>query len=78
MSKIPEWLLESLGRTVSLTRSFETPVGVFERGYPALLVSIQSGIPDLDPRPYVTIALDPEDPSWEENISFDGIEQERK
>nr|CRY96399.1 hypothetical protein [uncultured prokaryote] len=75
MSKVPDWVVGCLGSTVTLKRDFETATGVFERGYPARLVSIQSGWPDTD-QPYATIALDPED-VWEENIPFDAIEPER-
>ena len=78
MSNVPDWVVGCLGGMVSLTRGLETATGVYERGRSARLVSIQSGIPDSKPVPYATIALDPHDLSWEENVPFDAIEPERK
>lgn len=79
MSGVPEWVVQYLGRVVMLRCDLETSRDVYQVGYPARLVSIQSGYGQGHPeRPYATIALDPEDWSWEESVPFDAIEPVRR
>lgn len=83
MAGVPEWAVQHLGRVVMLRRELEAGGNVYGRGYPARLVSIQSGWghsgwPGHAETPYATIALDPEDWSWEENVLFEGIEPLRR
>lgn len=79
MSAVPEWVVQYLSRVVMLRVDLETPRGVYEVGYPARLISIQSGFGQGFPEtPYATIALDPHDWSWEENVPFDAIEPVRR
>lgn len=75
MDKIPEWAIGCLGGMVMLRRELQAGGNIYPVGYPARLVSLQSGWPDSD-TPYATIALDPHD-VWEENVSFEGIEPQR-
>jgi len=83
MSAVPEWVVQYLGRVVMLRREIEVGGNVYPVGYPARLVSIQSGwgytaLPGRPELPYATIALDPQDWSWEENVLFDVIEPVRR
>jgi hypothetical protein len=79
MSAVPEWVVQCLGRVVRLRFDLETATGVYQVGYPARLISIQSGYGQGHPEiPYATIALDPHDPTWEENVPFDAIEPVRR
>ena len=83
MSAVPEWVVQYLGRLVMLRREMEIGGDVYQVGYPARLASIQSGwgetaLPGRPELPYATIALDPQDCSWEENVLFDDIEPVRR
>lgn len=77
MRDVPDWAVSCLGGSVSFTRQVELGGRIYSRGDSAIFVSIQSGWPDSN-QPYATIALDAEDPGWEENVSFDAIEPQRQ
>lgn len=77
MRDVPEWAVSCLGGLVGFTRQVELGERIYQRGDSAVFVSIQSGWPD-SAQPYATIALDPEDPGWEENVPFDAIEPKRQ
>jgi hypothetical protein len=67
--KVQPWMLESLGRRVALTRRVEG----FPPGRTGLLVSLQSGHERSVPEPYATVAFDPLDTSYEENVPLDAM-----
>lgn len=77
MRNVPDWATSCLGGLVSFTRQVELGGRTYDRGHSAIFVSIQSGWPNGD-QPHATIALDPEDWGWEENIPFDAIEPHRQ
>jgi len=77
MSKVPDWVIPVLGASVSFTRQIELGGRIYSRGDSATLVSIQSGWPHAV-EPYATVALDPQDWSYEENVPFDAIEPQRQ
>jgi len=59
----PMLAVECLGKRVVLLDE----VGEFAAGAVGRLVSVQSGLPDTNV-PYATVAFDPEDLSYEENV----------
>lgn len=77
MRDVPDWAISCLGGLVSFTRQVELGGRIYNRGDSAIFVSIQSGWPKSD-QPHATVALDPEDWGWEENVPFDAIEPKRQ
>lgn len=69
MSKVPGWIVDSLGLMVELNHDFEGPCEHYAKGHRCRVISIQCG----KIMPYVTVALDRNDEGYEENIPLDGI-----
>jgi hypothetical protein len=69
MSNVAQWIVEALGQMVELTKPLEGPCERYEKGSACRLL----GIHWSPQRIYVTVALDPNDESYEENIALDGI-----
>lgn len=74
MSKVPQWIVESLGEMVQLAMPVDGACERYERGCRGRLQSIQWG----EQRIYVTILLDPNDETYEENVGLDAIEPIRQ
>lgn len=72
MNAVPAWVVESLGKKVVTRRELAGPCEVYPVGSVGVLVSIQACIPGWQAGG-VTVALDPNDISYEENFSFDDI-----
>ena len=67
--KVQSWMVESLGRRVALTRRVEG----FPPGRTGVLISLQSGFERTSREAYATVAFDPLDASYEENIPLDAM-----
>jgi hypothetical protein len=72
MNTIPLWVVANLGKKVRLTKDFIGTCETYRAGWEGTLVSIQAPI-DGWQRLCCTVALDPNDISYEENFSFDDI-----
>lgn len=72
MSTIPLWVVASLGKKVLLTKDFEGSCETYRAGCQGTLISIQAPVDDWQDF-HVTVALDPNDMSYEENFSVDAI-----
>lgn len=67
--RVQPWMVESLGRRVALTRR----VDGFPPGRTGVLISLQSGAERDSKEPYATVAFDPLDTSYEENVPLDAM-----
>ena len=72
MSAVPAWVVDSLGKRVITRRELVGPCEVYPAGSVGVLVSIQAEIPGWQSGG-VTVALDADDISYEENFSFEDI-----
>lgn len=70
MKKIPLWVVASLGQEVVLLVEYVGPCETYLPGCRGTLTSIQ--VAD-DGSFYTTVALDPNDPGYWENFTFDQI-----
>lgn len=67
--KVQPWMVESLGRRVALTRRVQG----FPPGRTGVLISLQSGHERIVREAYATVAFDPLDTSYEENVPLDAM-----
>lgn len=72
MNSIPLWVVANLGKKVVLKNDFEGACETYLAGCEGLLVSIQAPIPG-DQGLHVTVALDPNDPGYQENFTVDQV-----
>jgi hypothetical protein len=71
-NSIPIWIVASLGKEVVLRRDFVGTCETYRAGCRGRLVSIQAPIDGWQSL-HVTVALDPNDISYEENFAFEDI-----
>lgn len=69
---VPLWAVACLGKQVRLLRQFEGPACTYLAGSTGTLISIQAPVEGWQSL-HATVALDAEDPSYEENFAFDEI-----
>lgn len=70
---IPLWIIASLGKKVRLAKPFEGSCETYPVGWEGTLISIQAPVDGWQTL-HVTVALDPNDVSYEENFSLDDIQ----
>lgn len=68
--EIPLWVVASLGKRVALVKDFVGPCETYEAGCEGVLTTIQA---DDGGSFHVTVALDPNDPTYWENFTFDQV-----
>jgi hypothetical protein len=68
---VPLWIVATLGKSVAILSDYVGPCETYKAGREGVLTSIQ--VSDEGAGFYVTLALDPEDPSYLENFSLDDI-----
>lgn len=69
---IPLWIVASLGKKVRLAKPFEGTCDTYPAGWEGTLISIQGPVDGWQTL-HVTVALDPNDISYEENFDLESI-----
>jgi hypothetical protein len=72
MTKVPLWVVASLGKPVLLTAEYAGPDRTYPVGHSCLLQGILVN-ENYDGLPYAILSPDPEDDSYLENFRFDQI-----
>lgn len=72
MNTVPLWVVANLGKKVILKQDFVGSCETYRAGCEGTLVSIQAAIDGWQSL-HATVALDPNDISYEENFTFDQI-----
>lgn len=73
MSQFPIWVVALLGKEVALTREFVGPCETYLPGARGVLRGIECYPWNNGGKAYVIVSLDPQDPEYVENFTFDHI-----